>query len=116
MLSGSLFNRPKNVSIFFCCSALKGKNDSFIFNIIRRGYKVFHRRAITFAIRTALNVELRAGEHQCIENNVWSFQRYTFTVVPTKSDSDVILCLQLLSKNNVYTPLDLTLIDISLLY
>ena len=39
------------------------------------------------------------------------------TVVPTKRDSDVILDLQLLSKkNNLYTPLDLTLIDISLVY
>ena len=38
------------------------------------------------------------------------------TVVPTKSDSDVILCLQLLSKNNSYTLLDLTLIYRSLVY
>ena len=38
------------------------------------------------------------------------------TVVPAKSDSDVILCLQLLSKNNLYTLLDLMRIDRSLVY
>ena len=40
------------------------------------------------------------------------------TVVPTQSDSDVIFCLQLLSiKNiNLYTPLELTRIDRSLVY
>ena len=37
------------------------------------------------------------------------------TVVPTKSDSDVIFCLKLLSVNiNLYTPLELTRIDRSL--
>ena len=36
------------------------------------------------------------------------------TVLPAKSDSDVIFCLQLLS--NLYTPLELTRIDRSLLY
>ena len=39
-----------------------------------------------------------------------------FTVVPTKSDSDVILCYTSLSKNNVYTPLDQMQIDESLVY
>ena len=39
------------------------------------------------------------------------------TVLPAKSDSDVMVCLQLLSKNiNLYTPLELTRIDISLMY
>ena len=38
------------------------------------------------------------------------------TVVPTKSDSDVIVCLQSLSKTLTYTPLELTRIDISLVY
>ena len=39
------------------------------------------------------------------------------TVVPTKSDSDVIFCLQLLRKiTNLYTPLDLARIDRSLVY
>ena len=37
--------------------------------------------------------------------------------VPTKSDSDVIFCLQLLSKTfNLYTPLKLKRIDGSLVY
>ena len=38
------------------------------------------------------------------------------TVVPTKSDSDVLLCLQLLSKNNLYSRFELTRIDSSLVY
>ena len=38
------------------------------------------------------------------------------TVVPTKSDSDVIFCLQMLSKTFLYTPLKLTRIDRSLVY
>ena len=38
------------------------------------------------------------------------------TVVLTKSDSDELFCLQLLSKNSMYTPLDLTQIDRSLVY
>ena len=39
------------------------------------------------------------------------------TVVPTKSDSDVIFCLQLLSKNiNLYTPLALTRIYRSVVF
>ena len=38
------------------------------------------------------------------------------TVVPTKSDSDVILYLQLLSKTHVYTSLEHMRIDISLVY
>ena len=39
------------------------------------------------------------------------------TVVPTKSDSDVIFSVQLLSKNiNVYTSLELTRLDRSLVY
>ena len=33
--------------------------------------------------------------------------KFTFTVVPAKSDSDVLLCLQLLTNNNLYTPPDL---------
>ena len=42
-------------------------------------------------------------------SNTWS------TIVPTKSDNDVILCLQLLrKKNNLYTPLQLMRIDRSL--
>ena len=35
---------------------------------------------------------------------------------PTKSDSDVIFCLQLLSKFNLYIPLELTLINRSLVF
>ena len=42
-------------------------------------------------------------------------QRY-MKLVPTKSDSDVILCLQLLSDNKLCTPLDLTRIDRILVY
>ena len=41
------------------------------------------------------------------------------TVVPNKSDSGVIFCLQLYSKTltlNLYTPLALTRIDISRVY
>ena len=39
------------------------------------------------------------------------------TVVPTKSDSDVVLCLQLLRKNiNLYTPPELTRINRLLVY
>ena len=45
-----------------------------------------------------------------------SIRKYSTTVMPTKSDSDLILCLKLQSKNNLYTPLDLTRIDRSLVY
>ena len=39
------------------------------------------------------------------------------TVMPTRSDSDVVLCLQLLSKKTyVYTSFELTGIDESLVY
>ena len=38
------------------------------------------------------------------------------TVMLTKSDSDVILCLQLQSKNKLYSTLDLAQIDRSLVY
>ena len=38
------------------------------------------------------------------------------TVVLTKSDSDVIFCLQVLTKTLSCTPLDLTRIDRSLVY
>ena len=41
---------------------------------------------------------------------------YSTTVVPTKSDSDIILCLQLLRNTNVYTSLELTQIGRSLEY
>ena len=53
---------------------------------------------------------------------LWSFAEHVFhielslTVVPTKSDSDVILCLELLKNTKVYTSLELTRIDISLVY
>ena len=36
--------------------------------------------------------------------------------MPTKSDSDVLMCLQFPGKNNLYTPLDLSWIDRSLVY
>ena len=50
-----------------------------------------------------------------LENHEAGFLRNT-TVVPTKSDSDVLLCLQLLSKNNLYSPFELMRIDSSLVY
>ena len=49
-----------------------------------------------------------------LDDFAWSFS--VFTVAPTKSDSDVIFCLQLLSKTLTCTPLDLTRIDGSLVY
>ena len=38
------------------------------------------------------------------------------TVLPAKSESDVIFCVQVLVKFNLYTPLKLTQIDRSLVY
>ena len=49
-------------------------------------------------------------------NLTYHMHVYLFTFVPAKSDRDVILCLQLLSKNNLYTLLDVTRIDRSLVY
>ena len=58
------------------------------------------------------------GHYQCFKRfgslsgsklfaKVISRQQVVATVVPTKSDSDVIFCLQLLSKFNLYIPLEL---------
>ena len=43
-------------------------------------------------------------------------QGSTCTVLPAKSDSDVVFCLQLLKTINLYTPLELMRIDRSLVY
>ena len=42
--------------------------------------------------------------------------QHELTVLPAKSDSDMVFCLQLLSKTNLYTPLELTRMDRSLVY
>ena len=51
---------------------------------------------------------------------VWSNNKQSVlsvnTVVPTKSDSDVIFCLQVLTKTLSCTQLDLTRIERSLVY
>ena len=70
----------------------------------------FHGLPSPFSEHFASRTTIPALENSVVENIAAS-------VVPIKSDSDVILCLQLLSKNtNVYASLELTRIDRSLVY
>ena len=49
------------------------------------------------------------------QNRIISGQKLA-TVLPAKSDIDVVFCLQLLSNINLYTPLELMRIGRSLVY